>query len=108
MAIAASLNCDYIFYGAPAGNIRLEILNNGTPADHASVSLFQMPAKDAPVTSITPHAGESLNLVLFKDDPQNEIQMKVQTPGPDGSIKSTLINPSMPGMGKEIPGTCKH
>ncbi|QDK45418.1 hypothetical protein DOM22_09780 [Bdellovibrio sp. ZAP7] len=108
LAMAAMLNCDFIFYGAPAGTVRMEVSAEGNPADHASVALFQTPAKDAPVTPVIPKHGDFLNVIFFKDDPQNEIHMKVQLPAADGgSMKSKLINPSMSGPTREIPGTCK-
>lgn len=85
----------------------MELSPEGVPADHASVALFQTPAKDAPVTALTPESGELLNVIFFKDDPQNEIHMKVQLPVANGPMKSKLINPSMSGPTREIPGTCK-
>jgi hypothetical protein len=108
LAMAAMLNCDFSFYGAPAGSVRIDVSQEGVPADHASVALFQTPAKDAPVTALAPDNGEFLNVIFFKDDPQNEIHMKVQSPTANGSMKSKLINPSMSGPTREIPGACKY
>ncbi len=105
-AMAAMLNCDFVFYGSPAGTVRMEVSADGVPADHASLALFQTPPKDAPVTVLSPENGEFLNVVFFKDDPQNEIRMKVQS-STTGSMKSKLINPSLSGPMGEIPGTCK-
>jgi hypothetical protein len=102
-APAAVLNCEYSFYGAPVGSVRLEISGDGVPADTAVVALFSTPARSAPVTVLNPESGESLNIVLFKDDPQNEIWMKVFADG----VKSKLINPSAPAGMKEIGGVCR-
>ncbi|MBO9668102.1 MAG: hypothetical protein J7501_14975, partial [Bdellovibrio sp.] len=74
------------------------------PATVAVVSLFSTPARNAPVTVLTPESGEFLNLVLFKDDPENEIWMKVFSDG----VKSKLVNPAAPAGMREINGTCQR
>ncbi|WP_413578653.1 hypothetical protein ACLVWU_08980 [Bdellovibrio sp. HCB290] len=107
LATATVLNCEYSFYGAPAGTVRIDVSEDGTPGPVADVSLFYTPTQQAPVTIQEKNAGELFNVVLFKDNPQNEIFMTVNLAENDGSFKSKIINPKLTGVSKEIPGTCK-
>ncbi|WP_413581446.1 hypothetical protein [Bdellovibrio sp. HCB288] len=106
-ASASLMHCEYSFFGAPAGTVRIEVADDGTPAETATITMFHTPTQSAPVTPLDKNPGEMFNVVLFKDNPQNEIFMIVNTPSAEGSIKSKLINPKMSGISKEIPGACK-
>jgi hypothetical protein len=102
---AAQLKCEYGYAGVAMGSIKLTVDDNNLPSEYAEVSLFFAPMRKMPITNETAAAGEFLRLVIYKDDPKNELLMIVKN-HEGNSIKSILHNPSAPAGAKEMQGLC--
>src|SRR5690606_36289973 len=98
--------CDYAFMGVPMAKLRLTYDADGSLSQFAEASVGTgVPLKQVLIQELEPGEGERYHLAILDESSQPIEAIAYLQPTAQGEAK--LINPSMPGFGREMWGSCR-